>query len=109
MSERILVTGAAGFIGMHLCKSLLDDKFEVLGIDNLNDYYDPKLKHTRLVQLTPYKNFTFEKIDISDRESLAKTFTDFRPQKVVNLAAQAGVRYSCTSSNDMGHIWLNLK
>ena len=94
MSERILVTGAAGFIGMHLCKSLLDDNFEVLGIDNLNDYYDPKLKHTRLVQLTPYKNFTFEKIDISDRESLAKTFTDFRPQKVVNLAAQAGVRYS---------------
>jgi len=91
---KILVTGAAGFIGFHLSKSLLDDGYEVLGIDNLNDYYDPKLKHARLEQLTPFKNFTFEKIDIADRESLTKTFTDFKPQKVVNLAAQAGVRYS---------------
>ena len=67
MSERILITGAAGFIGMHLCKSLLDDGYEVLGIDNLNDYYDPKLKQDRLNELAPYKNFTFQKIDISDR------------------------------------------
>ena len=94
MKNKILVTGAAGFIGFHLCQSLLDDGFEVLGIDNLNSYYDPKLKHARLGQLQPYKNFTFEKIDITDRESLTKTFTNFRPQKVVNLAAQAGVRYS---------------
>ena len=66
--DRILVTGAAGFIGFHLSKSLLDDGFEVLGIDNLNDYYDPNLKLARLEQLNPYKNFTFDKIDISDRE-----------------------------------------
>ena len=94
IKNTILVTGSAGFIGFHLCRSLLDDGYEVLGIDNLNNYYDPRLKHARLEQLTPFKNFTFEKIDIADRESLAKTFTDFRPQKVVNLAAQAGVRYS---------------
>ncbi|MBL7094313.1 GDP-mannose 4,6-dehydratase [candidate division KSB1 bacterium] len=92
--ERILVTGSAGFIGFHLSKSLLDVGYEVLGIDNLNDYYDPKLKLARLEQLKPYKNFKFEKIDISDRENLNKAFTDFKPQKVVNLAAQAGVRYS---------------
>jgi len=92
--DRILVTGAAGFIGFHLSKSLLDDGFEVLGIDNLNDYYDPNLKLARLEQLNPYKNFTFDKIDISDRKSLTKAFTDFKPKKVVNLAAQAGVRYS---------------
>ena len=59
---KILITGSAGFIGFHLSKSLLDDGFEVLGIDSLNDYYDPKLKHSRLDQLTPYKNFIFEKI-----------------------------------------------
>jgi UDP-glucuronate 4-epimerase len=92
--KKIMVTGSAGFIGFHLCKSLLDDGFEVLGIDNLNDYYDPKLKHSRLDQLAPNKHFTFEKIDIADRESLTKAFIDFKPNKVVNLAAQAGVRYS---------------
>ena len=92
--QKILVTGAAGFIGYHLCKSLLDDDYEVLGIDNLNNYYDPKLKHARLEQLTPFKSFTFKKIDIADRQSLTNAFTYFRPQKVVNLAAQAGVRYS---------------
>lgn len=94
MSERILITGAAGFIGMHLCKSLLDDGYEVLGIDNLNDYYDPKLKQDRLNELAPYKNFTFQKIDISDREPLTRAFINFKPQMVFNLAAQAGVRYS---------------
>ena len=91
---RILVTGSAGFIGFHLSQSLLDDGYEVLGIDNLNAYYDRNLKHARLDQITSFKNFTFKKIDIADRESLTKAFTDFRPQKVVNLAAQAGVRYS---------------
>jgi UDP-glucuronate 4-epimerase len=94
MSEKILVTGSAGFIGFHLTKSLLDDGYEVLGIDNINDYYDPKLKYARLDQLTPFKNFTFEKIDIADRESLTQSFKSFKPNKVVNLAAQAGVRYS---------------
>jgi UDP-glucuronate 4-epimerase len=91
---KILVTGAAGFIGFHLSKSLLNDDYEVLGIDNLNDYYDPKLKHARLDQLAPNKHFTFEKIDIADRESLTKAFIYFKPNKVVNIAAQAGVRYS---------------
>jgi UDP-glucuronate 4-epimerase len=94
LNNRILVTGSAGFIGFHLCRSLLNDDFEVLGIDNLNDYYNPKLKHARLDQLKPYKYFTFQKIDITDRNSLNKVFTDFKPKKVVNLAAQAGVRYS---------------
>ena len=94
MSEKILVTGSAGFIGYHLCKSLLDDDYEILGIDNTNDYYDPKLKHARLDQLAPFKNFTFEKIDIADRKSLTRSFQSFKPNKVVNLAAQAGVRYS---------------
>ncbi len=92
--NRILVTGAAGFIGFHLCRSLLDDEFELLGIDNLNDYYDTSLKLARLNQLTPYNNFSFKKVDIVDRERLAKVFTDFNPHKVVHLAAQAGVRYS---------------
>ena len=91
---KILVTGAAGFIGFHLCKSLLDDDYEILGIDNINDYYDPNLKLARLEQLKTYKNFKFEKVDIANRESLTKVFTDFKPKKVVNLAAQAGVRYS---------------
>jgi UDP-glucuronate 4-epimerase len=91
---KVLITGAAGFIGFHLTKSLLDDDYEVLGIDNINDYYDPKLKYARLEQLEPYKNFKFEKIDISDREALIRPFKSFKPNKVVNLAAQAGVRYS---------------
>ena len=90
----ILVTGAAGFIGFFATRLLAEKGHHVVGLDNINDYYDPKLKHARLEQLTPFKNFTFEKIDIADRESLTKAFTDFRPQKVVNLAAQAGVRYS---------------
>ena len=95
--SKILVTGAAGFIGFHLSKSLLEDGFEVLGIDNLNDYYDPKLKHARLDIIKKYPNFKFEKVDIADRESLTKAFVDFAPNKVVNLAAQAGVRYSLTN------------
>ena len=91
---KILVTGSAGFIGFHLSKSLLDDGYDVLGIDNINDYYDPNLKLARLEQLKPYKNFNFEKVDIADRETLAQSFQSFKPSKVVNLAAQAGVRYS---------------
>ncbi|MBH49901.1 MAG: protein CapI [Candidatus Marinimicrobia bacterium] len=94
MSERILVTGAAGFIGMHLCISLLEDGYEVYGIDNLNDYYDPSLKQDRLNQIVPNNNFTFSKSDIVDLQSLEDIFQNFNPVKVVNLAAQAGVRYS---------------
>jgi len=91
---KILVTGSAGFIGFHLCKSLLDDGYEVLGIDNINDYYDPNLKLARLEQLKPYKNFISEKLDIAERDSITQSFKSFKPNKVVNLAAQAGVRYS---------------
>jgi len=91
---KILVTGAAGFIGFHLSKSLLIDGMEVLGIDNINDYYDPSLKQARLEELNSFKNFKYEKIDIANKESLAKSFQSFTPNKVVNLAAQAGVRYS---------------
>ena len=94
MNNKILVTGSAGFIGYHLCKSLLDDGYNVLGIDNINHYYDLKLKLARLDQLKLYKNFKFDKVDIAERESITKAFQSFQPQKVVNLAAQAGVRYS---------------
>jgi len=94
VEQKLLVTGSAGFIGYHLCKSFLDDGYEVLGVDNINNYYDPKLKLARLNQLKQYKNFAFEKIDITDRNSITKSFENFGPTKVVNLAAQAGVRYS---------------
>ena len=92
--KRILVTGAAGFIGLHLCKSLLDDGFEVLGIDNMNHYYDPALKQARLDILTQYDAFSFSKSDISNLSHLEENFKSFQPNKVVNLAAQPGVRYS---------------
>ena len=92
--SRILVTGSAGFIGYHLCKSLLNDSVIVHGIDNLNSYYDPALKQARLDQLQSHTNFSFNKLDISISAELNKVFEDFKPQKVVNLAAQAGVRYS---------------
>jgi len=94
MNDKILVTGTAGFIGFHLSKSLLDDGYKVLGIDNVNDYYDQKLKWARLDILRKYSNFKFDRVDISDRELIAKSFIAFKPKKVVNLAAQAGVRYS---------------
>jgi len=91
---RILVTGAAGFIGARLSEKLLARGDEVVGVDNLNDYYDPALKMGRLARLTPQSAFEFHKIDIADRTALAATFAAARPTRVVNLAAQAGVRYS---------------
>jgi len=91
---KILITGAAGFIGYHLSKLLLDDGYEVLGIDNINDYYDPNLKISRIDRLKSNNNFIFEKLDITNRNKLSKSFQFFKPEKVVNLAAQAGVRYS---------------
>jgi len=95
--NKILVTGSAGFIGFHLSKSLLGDGYEVLGIDNVNDYYDPELKWARLDILKKFSNFKFERINIAKRDTLTVAFTNFKPQKVVNLAAQAGVRYSLTN------------
>ena len=92
--SQILVTGAAGFIGYHLCQSLLKDGFIVYGVDNINSYYDPALKQARLDQLQSHPNFSFNKLDISSNNELNKVFEDFKPHKVVNLAAQAGVRYS---------------
>tara|TARA_B100000965_G_scaffold132798_1_gene110678 strand:+ start:4940 stop:5911 length:972 start_codon:yes stop_codon:yes gene_type:complete len=99
-NQKILVTGCAGFIGYHLGKSLLKDNFEVLGVDNMNSYYDKKLKVARLKKLNKYNNFHFEKIDISDRKLITQLFEKFCPNIVVNLAAQAGVRHSITNPYD---------
>ena len=91
---KLLITGAAGFIGFHLCKSLLEEQYQILGLDNLNEYYDKNLKTNRLKILKSYNNFEFEKVDISKREEITTPFNNFKPNKVINLAAQAGVRYS---------------
>ncbi len=91
---KILITGCAGFIGMHVCQLLLARGDEVVGIDNLNDYYEVTLKQARLARLTTHANFRFIKLDIADREAIAVLFAAEKPQRVINLAAQAGVRYS---------------
>ncbi|MEO7853095.1 MAG: SDR family NAD(P)-dependent oxidoreductase, partial [Rubrivivax sp.] len=91
---KILVTGAAGFIGMHVSQLLLARGDTVVGLDNLNDYYDPTLKHARLARLTPHDRFEFVQIDVADRERMAKLFAERGFDRVVHLAAQAGVRYS---------------
>ena len=90
----VLVTGAAGFIGYHVSKRLLDRGDRVICVDNLNDYYDPKLKEARLAMLEGREGFRFARIDISDSRAMRQLFESERPQRVVNLAAQAGVRYS---------------
>ncbi|MDF5730547.1 MAG: GDP-mannose 4,6-dehydratase [Rhizonema sp. PD38] len=90
----ILVTGVAGFIGFYLCQKLLSKGDTVIGLDNLNDYYDVKLKCARLQQLKENENFSFYKLNLADRESITKLFRDHQFDIVVNLAAQAGVRYS---------------
>jgi UDP-glucuronate 4-epimerase len=89
-----LVTGAAGFIGYHVSRRLLERGETVIGIDNLNDYYDPSLKESRLEQLRPHERFTFEKIDVSDKDEMLDFFRARTPRRVIHLAAQAGVRYS---------------
>jgi UDP-glucuronate 4-epimerase len=91
---KILVTGVAGFIGMHSAKKLLDDGHEIIGIDNLNDYYDVTLKENRLKTLEGYQNFRFLKLDIKDQKNVLDLFKKESPQRVIHLAAQAGVRYS---------------
>ncbi|ELS03861.1 nucleoside-diphosphate-sugar epimerase [Xenococcus sp. PCC 7305] len=91
---KILVTGAAGFIGFHLTQSLLERGDEVVGLDNLNNYYDVTLKKARLEQLSSQANFSFHLLDLGDREGITQLFAQSGFEKVVNLAAQAGVRYS---------------
>jgi UDP-glucuronate 4-epimerase len=90
----ILITGAAGFIGFHLSVRLLSQSFKIIGIDNINDYYDPKLKQSRLEVLGKYNNFNFHKLDIKDKEAVDNIFKAYQPTYVIHLAAQAGVRYS---------------
>lgn len=97
--KTILVTGAAGFIGSNLCARLLSsfDNVKIVGIDNMNDYYDVRIKEERLKNLENHNNFIFVRGDISDKQIIDRLFADYRPQVVVNLAAQAGVRYSITN------------
>jgi len=92
--SKVLITGAAGFIGFFLSKRLLDEGIEVVGIDNLNDYYDPGLKKSRLAVLEPYDKFSFVELDMANREGMESLFSQHSFDVVVNLAAQAGVRYS---------------
>lgn len=93
-SSKIIVTGSAGFIGFHLCQQLLDQGHNVIGLDNLNEYYQVDLKNDRNAILQKNERFTFHKLDVFERDPLFEVFKDVRPDYVVNLAAQAGVRYS---------------
>jgi len=97
ISGRVLVTGAAGFIGFHLSKRLCDTGVSVIGIDNLNDYYDVNLKKARLSELTPFPDFTFYEMDLQHKGAIDNLFATNQIDYVVNLAAQAGVRYSITN------------
>jgi UDP-glucuronate 4-epimerase len=94
---KVLITGAAGFIGMHVAERLLANGLEVVGIDDLNAYYDPALKEARLARLRPSTGFSFERMDIADRDAMKRLFETHRFDRVVHLAAQAGVRYSITN------------
>ena len=98
MSNYILVTGSAGFIGFYVCKQLIKDGYKVIGIDNINDYYDVKLKKKRLDILSELSlkknNWEFFKIDLLEKDLLLQIFVKYKPSTVINLAAQAGVRYS---------------
>ena len=94
MKQTILITGAAGFIGFYLAKSLLDEQYEIIGFDNINNYYDVSLKYARLKILSNYKNFKFIQADLADENSVNDVFKTYKPDIAVNLAAQAGVRYS---------------
>lgn len=97
---RVLITGAAGFIGHNLAQRLLARGDEVIGVDNLNDYYSVELKKRRLAMLQEHAGFTFHQIDIADREAVPAVFAKEKPHRVMNLAAQAGVRHSLTHPHD---------
>jgi len=97
---KILLTGAAGFIGFHTAKVLLDRGDEVIGLDNLNAYYDVVLKEARLAQLMPRNGFHFVKASLEDRAAIEKVFAEHKPQRVIHLAAQAGVRFSLTNPHE---------
>src|SRR5699024_3575438 len=92
--KRILITGSIGFIGYHLAKKMLDFGTSVIAIDNMNNYYDVSLKETRLNKLKNYNNFSFIEYDVSNKDKIMEVFEEYRPNIVINLAAQAGVRYS---------------
>ena len=96
----VLITGCAGFIGMHCAKRLLEQGVPVVGIDNLNNYYDVALKHARLAELRPHAHFRFVELDVADRQGMADLFAQATPAKVLHLAAQAGVRYSIDQPDD---------
>jgi UDP-glucuronate 4-epimerase len=100
---RVLVTGAAGFIGSHVVRALLDRGDTVTGVDNLNDYYDPGLKRDRLRELSRNPAFSFKRCDIADVDAVSDAFSEAQPERVVHLAAQAGVRYSLVNPHAYGH------
>ena len=103
---KIIVTGSVGFIGFSLCVKLLERGESIIGIDNHNDYYDPKIKESRLQKLTKYSNYKHYRLDITDQTSLEKMFKEHKPSRVANLAAQAGVRYSM--ENPLAYINSNI-
>ena len=103
MKSKIYITGSSGFIGFHTAKRLLNKGIKVHGFDSMNTYYDLKLKKDRLNILKKYKNFSFTKGNIENKKKLEKTFKNFKPDIVIHLAAQAGVRYSI----DKPDIYLN--
>ena len=104
--KKIIVTGSAGFIGSSLCIKLLERGENIIGIDNHNDYYDPKIKDARIERITKYSNYQHYKMDLKDEKNLEKVFKNHKPSKVVNLAAQAGVRYSM--ENPLAYINSNI-
>ena len=103
---KILITGSAGFIGSELTLKLLERGDSVVGIDNHNDYYNPQLKEDRLARFSEHPNYTHYRISLEDREGIADLFAQHKPERVVNLAAQAGVRYSI--ENPLAYIDSNL-